>query len=61
MPDHFIVVDITFLELLPYLYKIKFAIQLHGRDLGIQGYIVKPFEYKEINDKILDAHKDNKK
>ncbi|MCK5196428.1 MAG: response regulator, partial [Desulfobulbaceae bacterium] len=26
------------------------------RKLGIQGYIVKPFAYKEINDKILEAY-----
>ena len=26
------------------------------RKLGIQGYIVKPFSYKEINDKILAAY-----
>lgn len=30
-------------------------------DLGIQGYIVKPFEYKEINDTILTAHEENKR
>jgi CheY-like chemotaxis protein len=26
------------------------------KKLGIQGYIVKPFDYKKINDKILAAH-----
>ena len=30
------------------------------KDLGIQGYIVKPFDYKEINDKILAAHRENR-
>lgn len=30
------------------------------RKLGIQGYIVKPFAYKEINDKILAAYRDGK-
>lgn len=31
------------------------------KDLGIQGYIVKPFEYKEINDKILAAYREHKR
>ena len=30
------------------------------RNLGIQGYIVKPFAYKEINEKILAAYKAGK-
>jgi len=30
------------------------------KKLGIQGYIVKPFDYKEINDKILAAHRGNR-
>ena len=30
------------------------------RKLGIQGYIVKPFSYKEINEKILAAHRADK-
>ncbi len=30
------------------------------RKLGIQGYIVKPFAYKEINDKILAAYRADK-
>ncbi|MDT8317997.1 MAG: response regulator [bacterium] len=30
------------------------------RKLGIQGYIVKPFSYKEINDKILAAYRSGK-
>ena len=30
------------------------------KKLGIQGYIVKPFDYKEINDKILAAYRENR-